>query len=103
VGIFQIFSTDRRVAQLEKDFDELKRRFLQMEQEWDATSMRVTKTLRRLRSAEERRERSDGEDAPLPGQVPPNLPLTTVVPSSDRMTKIRQQLAERQRTNGGEQ
>lgn len=89
-----------RIKELELDLrklrgehDELKRHFAQMEQEWDATVHRVTKVLRRLRSAQEAEE-TDVE------ATPEVLPETTLRPSSGRLDKIREQLAARGRKDG---
>jgi hypothetical protein len=93
-------STNRRVTELESKLDKLTRDFQSLLQEWDATALRVTKTLRRLREWEQRREQEMGEETPVVGQIPPNLPLTTLSPSSDRMGRIRRQLADRGRAGG---
>src|SRR5206468_10033523 len=53
VWFFQGKSTRREFEQVHQELAELKRRFLQMEQEWDATSTRVSKVLRRLARAEQ--------------------------------------------------
>jgi hypothetical protein len=90
-------SQNRRVTELESKVEKLTRDFQSLLQEWDATALRVTKTLRRLREWEQRREQETGEETPVAGQIPPNLPLTTLSPSSDRMGRIRRQLAERGR------
>lgn len=96
LGLFNIFSTNRRLEQVELSIAELKRAFHGMEQEWDTTSMRVTKVLRRLRSAEERREREESGDGVAEGaDAGVSSPLTTIPTPPDRMTKIRQQLAAR--------
>ncbi len=94
---FNSFRTNRRISQLETDVTELRRGFEQLQQEWDATSLRVTKTLRRLRSAEERREPAEAPAGDEVNGEGAKLPLTTVGASPERMAKIRKQLAERGR------
>ncbi len=98
---FNSLRTNRRLSQLETDVTDLRRGFQQLQQEWDATSLRVTKTLRRLRSAEERRGQEEAPaDEVVDGEAG-KLPLTTVGASPDRMARIRKQLADRQRSTGG--
>jgi len=76
-----------KLKRLEEELERLKRDFLQIQQEWDATQDRVSKVLRRMARTEQ------AEDvASRPG---PEVPLTTVPPSTDRMSRIRQQLAAR--------
>jgi TolA-binding protein len=100
---FNSFRTNRRISQLETDVTELRRGFEQLQQEWDATSLRVTKTLRRLRSAEERREQDEAPAGDAVNVEAGKLPLTTVGASPERMERIRKQLAERGRsTEGGD-
>jgi len=85
-------STNRRLERLEQELDTLKSAFRTMSQDWDATSDRVTKVLRRLRLESQRREEAD---AATDGEGSETLPLTSVVTPPDRMTRIRQQLAGR--------
>ena len=98
---FNSFRTNRRISQLETDVTELRRGFEQLQQEWDATSLRVTKTLRRLRSAEERREREEAPAGEVVDGEAGKLPLTTVGASPDRMARIRQQLLQQKRPREG--
>lgn len=93
---FNRMSTNRKITQLETDIVELKRSYQSLLQEWDATSLRVTKTLRRLRSSEVRRELAEGDGE---GDAAGTAPLTTVPTPPDRMTRIRQQLAGRKEGN----
>jgi len=67
-----------------------------MSQDWDATSDRVTKVLRRLRLESQRREQAEAE---TDGEGNEPLPLTSVATPPDRMTRIRQQLAGRKEGN----
>jgi len=98
---FNSFRTNRRISQLETDVTELRRGFEQLQQEWDATSLRVTKTLRRLRSAEERREQQEAPAGEVVDGEAGKLPLTTVGASPDRMARIKKQLADLGRPTGG--
>jgi len=79
---------------IETELRELKRRFLQMEQEWDATTARVSKTLRRIARAE---QAADKEELIEKLDAAPTLPLTTLSGSPERMERIRKQLAEKGR------
>ncbi len=89
-------STNRRLDRLEQDLDALKSAFRTMSQDWDATSDRVTKVLRRLRLESQRREQAEAE---TDGEGNEPLPLTSVATPPDRMTRIRQQLAGRKEGN----
>jgi outer membrane murein-binding lipoprotein Lpp len=94
VGLFHRNSTNQKLDAIEAELRELKRRFLQMEQEWDATSSRVSKTLRRIARAE---QAADKEELIEKLDAAPALPLTTISASPERMEKIRKQLAEKGR------
>ncbi len=84
--------TDARLTQVETELSELKRRFSQIEQEWDATTHRVTKVLRRIRTSEEAQAREVKEDF-VEGAA--GLQPSTIPTPPDRLTRIRQQLAVR--------
>ncbi len=98
MGLFQWFSTKQELDQLRKefsalstDFVALRRQFTQIEQDWDATVDRVSKTLRRIRRTE---QAADAAETPaFPEQT--SLPLTTVGASPDRRARILEQLARR--------
>ncbi len=92
---FQGKSTKREFEQVHQELADLKRRFLQMGQEWDATSTRVSKVLRRLARAEQAAD--DQTNVPIEGNGG-SLPLTSIGTSSDRMAKIRAQLAQKGRS-----
>ena len=92
---FQRNSTNQKLDTIEAELRELKRRFLQMEQEWDATSSRVSKTLRRIARAE---QAADKEELIEKLDAAPALPLTTISGSPERIERIRKQLAEKGRT-----
>ena len=90
MGLFNRISTERKFELLQNQLDDLKREFRQVVQEWDATEARVSKVLRRIKRAEQAADAAaDPEDPGAQG----TLPLTTVAPSSDRMNRIREQLA----------
>jgi len=95
VWFFRGNSTKREFEQVHQEMAELKRRFLQMEQEWDATSTRVSKVLRRIARAEQAAD--DRTDAVIEGNGG-TLPLTSIATPSDRMAKIRAQLAQKGRS-----
>ena len=92
MGLFQWFSTKRKLAELESELNTLKASWRQVEQDWDATSARISKVLRRMAIAERRRDDQDQEEPE------PALPLTTVTPTADRMARIREQLAAKGRS-----
>jgi len=94
---FNRFRTNARVTQLETDLAALKRAFSQIEQDWDATTARVTKVLRRIRSAEVAQEREE-LDSPTEA-LDATTPVTIKTPP-DRLERIRTQLEARGR-NGG--
>jgi len=94
VGLFNKKDTEHKLERLENQLTELKRQFESVLQEWDACQARVSKVLRRIARAEQAR---DGAERPEPGDGT-QLPLTTVPVASDRMAKIREQLAQRGRT-----
>jgi len=75
---------------LQSKFEELERRFRTVEQEWDATADRVAKTLRRIKRAE---QAALAAEDPQPDDPHQSLPLTTLPVASDRMARIREQLA----------
>jgi len=83
-------SQHARLSELERDVSNLKRSFDQVQQEWDATSTRVTKMLRRIRHEV---QRLDEPDEPEVVEGERSLPLTTLGASGDRLSRIRQQLA----------
>jgi len=90
VGLFNSFATERKLELLQDKYDKLARDFLGLQQEWDAVQARVTKVLRRITRAE---QAALAAEEPPPDPVQTTLPLTGVTPSSDRMAKIREQLA----------
>jgi hypothetical protein len=92
VGLFQWISTKRKIAQLEFEVEALKRTWIQVQQDWDATSARVTKVLRRIATAEAKRVQAEDRDEVVEEQQP-TLPLTTLTTSPDRAQRIRDQLA----------
>ncbi len=87
---FQSNSTKRKLEEVRAELDTLKRTFLQMTQEWDAVQARVSKVLRRINRAEQAQDVKESfvENAAT------TLPLTLNT-SSDRMSRIREQLAAR--------
>ncbi len=88
---------DPMVAELRRDIDQLKRDFHQVQQEWDATSTRVTKMLRRIRmevAAQEPEDAPDVVDARLASAA------GTIPASSGRLAKIKQQLEAAGRKDG---
>jgi hypothetical protein len=89
VGLFQWISTKRKIAQLEFEVEALKRSWIQVQQDWDATSARVTKVLRRIATAEAKRAQAEEVEV----EEQPTLPLTTLTTSPDRAQRIRDQLA----------
>jgi len=89
---FNSFRTRARLSQVETELAGLKRQFAQMEQEWDATTARVTKTLRRIRTTEVAQAREE-EESPV-DRLDASSPSTIPTPP-DRLTRIRQQLAAR--------
>ena len=95
MGLFHWLSTKRKLAELEAEFELLKRSWKQVEQDWDATSARVSKVLRRIATSEAAARAREEEQQP---DVPTNEPLTTMATSSERMGRIRQQLAARGRS-----
>jgi len=90
-------STHKRVEQLEQDFVELKRAFEQVQQEWDATSTRVTKMLRRIRDEAVRLEENQVQETKSSFVERADA---TVPTAPGRLAKIQEQLALRP-TNGG--
>jgi len=90
VWFFKRNSTEQEFERLWKEIDAVKRQFAQIQQEWDATVDRVSKTLRRIRRTEQAQDAKEEfvENAAT------TLPLTLNT-SSDRMTRIREQLAAR--------
>jgi vacuolar-type H+-ATPase subunit D/Vma8 len=93
MGLFRHFSTKHKLNEVLEELELVKRTVQQLQQEWDATSMRVSKVLRRLARTEQAVEGSahDAADEALQRQIP----LTTVAPSGSRLAKIREQLAAR--------
>src|SRR5260370_88594 len=91
--------TDARCNELQREVEELKRSFQQLVQEWDATSARVTKVLRRIRTAEVAQEREEQGDIfeRLDGHPPSTIPTPP-----GRLDRIREQLAARGEEKGGE-
>jgi len=75
------------LEELESKYSALKREFEGVLQEWDACQARVSKVLRRLARAEQARD--EVEEVP----VQTSLPLTAPGTSTERMAKIREQLA----------
>lgn len=90
MGLFNKQSTEHKLEMLQSKFEELERRFRTVEQEWDATADRVAKTLRRIKRAE---QAALAAEDPQPDDTQQTLPLTTVPVASDRLAKIREQLA----------
>jgi hypothetical protein len=89
MGLFNSFSLRRKISDLEQEVARLKALWTQVEQDWDATSARVSKVLRRLRASEEAAERAGGgTDVDVRTGVP-----TTVPAASGRLQKIKEQLA----------
>jgi hypothetical protein len=93
VGLFQWFSTKRKLEELENKYSDLKRQFEGVLQEWDACQARVSKVLRRIARAEQAKDQAE-----LPDVGEGGTPLTTSGTSPDRMARIRAQLAERGRS-----
>ena len=87
VSIFTRFAENRKLNRVQEELERLKRDFLQLQQEWDAVQDRVSKVLRRMARAEQADVKAEG-----PG---PEVPLTNPPTSTDRMTRLRQQLAAR--------
>ncbi len=97
VWFFQSNSTKREFESVWKELAEMKRRWMQLEQEWDATSSRVSKVLRRLARAEQAQDLAEsGSD----DKGSASLPLTSLPTPPDRLTRIRTQLATRGRKDG---
>lgn len=94
MGFFRWFSTNQRLDKVETELADLRRRYFQIEQEWDATNSRVSKTLRRIARAD---QAADKEELIEKLDAAPALPLTTAMASPERMDKIRRQLAEKGR------
>jgi len=95
VGLFRWFSTKHELAQVRNDVDQLKRSFAQVQQEWDATVDRITKTLRRIRRAEQAQAAAESDDdAGADALASATASLQT---SPSRLDKIREQLAEKGR------
>ena len=94
MGLFQWFSEKHKLSEVRTELDALKRSFAQIQQEWDATVDRVTKTLRRIRRAEQAADAAVQEDG-ADGEA--KLPLTTIAASGDRKARILQQLAQKGR------
>ncbi len=90
MGLFQYFSTKRKLEEVENQFATLKRDWQTVLQEWDACQARVSKVLRRIARAEQAKDRAD---EPEVVEDKRSLPLTTAGASPDRMAKIREQLA----------
>jgi len=89
--------TDERLDQLLRDVEQTKRDFQQLLQEWDATSSRVTKVLRRIRSAEAAQEKQEEPAAEVAARLDAGKPATLPT-SPGRMERIKAQLTAR---NGG--
>ncbi len=94
---FNSFRTRARLTQLETELAGLKRAFSQIEQDWDATTARVTKVLRRIRTAEVAQERE--EEVSAGNALDESQPSTIPTPPG-RLQRIREQLAARG-GNGG--
>jgi len=98
VGLFQWFSEKHKLSEVRTELDALKRSFAQIQQEWDATVDRVTKTLRRIRRAEQAADAAVQDAAVQDGaDGEAKLPLTTIAASGDRKARILKQLAEKGR------
>ena len=94
---FHSKATKQDLAQLAQEVAGLKREFNALLQEWDATSHRVTKVLRRIRTAEEAQDREVKEEF-VEGSA--GLQPSTIPTPPDRLTRIREQLQARGK-NGG--
>jgi prefoldin subunit 5 len=90
VGLLQMFSTNRKLEELENELRKLKRDWESVLQEWDACQARVSKVLRRIARAEQARDQAEPETV-VEGEG--TSPLTTVPTTPDRMARIRAQLA----------
>jgi hypothetical protein len=90
---FNRFRTNARLSELEQEVSGLKRAFQAMTQEWDATTSRVTKVLRRIRTSEEAQERV--ETPGIVERLDASTPSTIPTPPG-RLDRIRQQLAARE-------
>ena len=90
--------TDARCDELQREVEATKRAFQQLVQEWDATSARVTKVLRRIRTAEVAQEREESVD--IAERLDASTPSTIPTPPG-RLDRIRQQLAARGGKDGG--
>jgi len=90
--------TDARCDELQREVEATKRAFQQLVQEWDATSARVTKVLRRIRTAEVAQEREETGD--IAERLDASTPSTIPTPPG-RLDRIRQQLAARGGKDGG--
>ena len=90
--------TDARCDELQREVEATKRAFQQLVQEWDATSARVTKVLRRIRTAEVAQEREEPVD--IAERLDASTPSTIPTPPG-RLDRIRQQLAARGGKDGG--
>jgi septal ring factor EnvC (AmiA/AmiB activator) len=95
---FNSFRTNARVTQLETEVARLKQAFSQIEQDWDATTARVTKVLRRIRTAEVAQDREEQGD--IVERLDASTPSTIPTPPG-RLDRIRKQLEARGK-NGGE-
>jgi hypothetical protein len=93
VWFFQKLSTNRKLNEVLEELELVKRTVQQLQQEWDATSMRVSKVLRRLARGEQATDENIRGVADELDQR--QIPLTTVTPSGSRLAKIREQLAAR--------
>lgn len=94
MGLFQSFSTKHKLEQVQTELAELRRRWLQVEQEWDATQARVSKVLRRIARAEQAKDEAETTTIVEGDET---LPLTTLATSGDRLARIKAQLAQRGR------
>ena len=94
MGLLQWFSTNRKLKELGIELDDLKRRWIGVEQEWDAVQARVSKVLRRINRAEQAAAQADEPEVVEGDQ---RLPLTTLGTSAERLAKIQRQLAEKGR------
>jgi len=90
MGLFQHFSTKRKLEEVETQLAALKRDWQGVLQEWDACQARVSKVLRRIARAEQARDQAE---TPEIVTTQGTLPLTAPGTSPDRMNKIREQLA----------